>query len=92
MRSGKEAAVRNVMERVVHRVRQQPGFVRGDVLRDTGRLELYCILPEWESVKHLDTWLVDKDYVSLMRQVDGLLGAPVKYQILHRPREDLFLL
>ena len=34
MRSGQEGTVRDVMDRVVARVRRQPGFVSGDVLRD----------------------------------------------------------
>lgn len=89
---GKEALVKEVMERVVTRVRRQPGFVRGDVLHDTGDASLYVILTEWESRPHLDKWLKEADYTKLSKDLDSLINAPVSYQMFERHREDMFLL
>ena len=89
---GREASVRSVMEKVVHRVRQFPGFIRGEVLSDTKRPELYCILTEWESFPHLQTWIDHPDYKVLVDEMDGLLGKPTSYQVFHRHRVEIFLL
>jgi quinol monooxygenase YgiN len=92
MQPGKETAVRKVMEKVVLRVRKQPGFISGDVLADTSNPSVYAILTEWDSKKHLQRWLDDPDYASLTKELNGLLGAPVKYQILQRQKDEIFLL
>jgi heme-degrading monooxygenase HmoA len=89
---GAEPKVKKLMESVVDRVRTQPGFVRGDVLKDLRHPELYIVLTEWESVNHLDKWLANPEYKTLLGQMNLLLGQPVRYSIFHRQREDVFLL
>ena len=44
---GKEPLVRDVMERVVARVRRQPGFLSGDVMRDVDRPEVCALDGAW---------------------------------------------
>jgi len=92
MVKGRESLVKSVMERVVTRVRRQPGFVRGDVLRDTCKPELYCVLTEWESTSHLDKWLNDSEYKQMSNEMNELLGEPTRYQIFQRQKDDVFLL
>ena len=89
---GREALVRSVMERVVLRVRRQPGFVKGDILRDVVQPDLYCVLTEWESVPHLNRWLENQEYRHFEKEMNELLGAPTRYQIFHRQKEQIFLL
>lgn len=92
MIKGREALVKSVMERVVHTVRKQSGFVRGDVLRDVHSPQLYCVLTEWDSVKHLDLWLKGDEYATYSMELNALLGQPTSYQILYKQKEEIFLL
>ena len=92
MVAGKEAQVADVMDRVVARVRKQPGFVSGDVLKDTADPAVYAILTEWESMPHLNAWLKHADYDKLNREMNNSLGSPVRYQILERQKDEVFLL
>lgn len=89
---GREALVKSVMEQVVLRVRRQPGFIQGDVLRDTSQHHLYCVLTEWESLPHLHRWLDDEQYKRFEAQMNDLLGEPTRYQMFHREQEQIFLL
>ena len=89
---GREALVKSVMERVVTRVRRQPGFVRGDVLRDTAQPSLYCVLTEWESIGHLNRWLEEPEYKKMLSEMNELLGEPTRYQIMQRHKDEIFLL
>ena len=50
------------------------------------------MLTEWESLPHLRAWLANKDYAALLKEMDGLLGKPVSYQMLQRQKDDVFLL
>lgn len=89
---GRESLVKSVMERVVTRVRRQPGFVRGDVLRDTAQPNLYCVLTEWESLRHLNRWLEEPEYKQMLAEMNELLGEPTRYQIFQRHKDEIFLL
>jgi len=89
---GAEHKVKLLMERVVHKVRLQPGFVRGDVLTEIKKPDIYIVLTEWESVKHLDKWLANAEYQKLVAEMDGILGRPVRYNVFHRQKEEVFLL
>ena len=51
-----------------------------------------AVLTEWESLPHLRAWLANKDYAALLKEMDGLLGKPVSYQMLQRQKDDVFLL
>lgn len=89
---GKEPLVRSVMEKVVARVRLQPGFVRGDTLQDVHQPELFCVLTEWDSGAYLNRWFQDPDFKHLTLELDSLLGKPTRYQIFQRNKEEVFLL
>jgi quinol monooxygenase YgiN len=89
---GREFLVKSVMERVVIRVRRQAGFVRGDVLKDTGAPHLYCVLTEWESIRHLNRWLEEPEYKQMLGEMNDLLGEPTRYQIFQRHKDEIFLL
>lgn len=80
------------MERVIIRCNSQPGFVRGDTLRDVHEPQLFCVLTEWDTASHLKKWLEEKDYKQLLHEMDTLLGKPVRYQIFQRNKEEIFLL
>ena len=89
---GRESLVKSVMERVVIRVRKQPGFVRGDVLKDTARPSLYCVLTEWESMNYLNRWLEEPEYKQMLGEMNDILGEPTRYQIFQRHKDEIFLL
>ena len=89
---GKEAIVKKLMLEVEHSVRKQPGFLRGEVLRDVKIPNSYMILTEWESTKHLNAWFETDFYQKQMQQLNSILQKPSSYRILTKQADDIFLL
>mmetsp|Transcript_19027 Transcript_19027/g.60859 ORF Transcript_19027/g.60859 Transcript_19027/m.60859 type:complete len:81 (-) Transcript_19027:329-571(-) len=80
------------MMNVERNVRNQPGFVKGEILRDTAQPSLYLILTEWESMKHLNHWFETPFYKNIMKELNGTLQEPTSYRILRKQRDEVFLL
>ena len=89
---GKEALVKKLMLEVEHTVRKQPGFLRGEVLRDVKKPNSYLILTEWESKKYLNTWFDTDFYKRQMEELNSILQKPSSYRILKKQSDDIFLL
>jgi len=87
-----EHAVKTLMLNVERNVRNQPGFVRGEILRDLAKPNSYLILTEWESMKHLNTWFDTPFYRNIMEELNQTLQAPVSYRILRKQKDEVFLL
>lgn len=89
---GREALVKKLMLEVEHSVRKQPGFIRGEVLKDVNKPNSYMILTEWESQKHLSTWFGTDFYKNQTQQLNSILQKPSGYRILKKQTDDIFLL
>ncbi|GBG24132.1 Hypothetical Protein FCC1311_003502 [Hondaea fermentalgiana] len=89
---GKEKAVRTLMLNVERNVRNQPGFVKGEILKDVAKPSSYLILTEWESMKHLNRWFDTPFYKNIMSELNETLQEPASYRILRKAKEEVFLL
>lgn len=92
MVAGKESIVKRTMLDIETKVRLQPGFVSGEVLRDTKVTNSYLILTEWESVDHLDTWRQTDFYKRATKTLNEVLQKPGSYRTFRKPDEPFFLL
>lgn len=92
MLPGKEDKVKRVMLDLESKVRAQPGFLRGEVLKDRGIANSYVILTEWESSKHLESWFKTDIYKSSTKALNDTLQKPEEFRILRKAKDDMFLL
>mmetsp|Transcript_16367 Transcript_16367/g.28346 ORF Transcript_16367/g.28346 Transcript_16367/m.28346 type:complete len:104 (-) Transcript_16367:1495-1806(-) len=89
---GKERAVKTLMMNVERNVRNQSGFVKGEILKDVNKPQSYLILTEWESMKHLNHWFETPFYKNIMKELNDTLQKPTSYRVLKKQKDEIFLL
>lgn len=87
-----ELQVKTLMLSVERNVRNQPGFLRGEILRDTAKPLSYLILTEWDNMRALERWFDTPFYTDTMEKLNDTLQKPASYRILRKQKDEVFLL
>jgi len=59
----------------------QDGYISGETLKSTDRLDVYLVISTWASSNDWENWLKNKDRQKIQGKIDALLGGNTSYEI-----------
>jgi heme-degrading monooxygenase HmoA len=59
----------------------QDGYISGETLKSTDRLDVYLVISTWASSNDWETWLKNKERQEIQGKIDALLGGNTSYEM-----------
>ena len=66
----------------------QPGYISGETLKSTDRLDVFLVISTWASSSDWENWLKNKDRQKIQGKIDALLGGNTSYEIFQYGLRD----
>lgn len=61
----------------------QDGYISGETLKSSDRLDVYLVISTWESADDWENWLKSKERQEIQGKIDALLGGKTAYEMFH---------
>ena len=62
---------------------RQDGYISGETLKSSDRLDVYLVISTWESVDDWENWLKSKERQEIQNKIDALLGGKTAFEMFH---------
>ena len=62
---------------------RQDGYISGETLKSSDRLDVYLVISTWESADDWENWLKSKERQEIQAKIDALLGGKTAYEMFH---------
>ncbi len=59
----------------------QDGYISGETLKSTDRLDVYLVISTWASPNDWENWLKNKERQKIQNKIDALLGGNTSYEM-----------
>lgn len=59
----------------------QEGYISGETLKSTDRLDVYLVISTWASSNDWENWLKNKERQEIQGKIDALLGGKTSYEM-----------
>ena len=59
----------------------QDGYISGETLKSTDRLDVYLVISTWASPNDWGNWLKNKERQKIQNKIDTLLGGNTSYEM-----------
>ena len=59
----------------------QDGYVSGETLKSSDRMDVYLVISTWESASDWENWLKNKERQEIQGKIDDLLGGKTSYEM-----------
>ena len=59
----------------------QDGYVSGETLKSSDRMDVYLVISTWESADDWENWLKSKERQEIQGKIDALLGGKTAYEM-----------
>ena len=59
----------------------QDGYISGETLKSTDRLDVFLVISTWASSADWENWLKNKDRQKIQGKIDALLGGNTSYEM-----------
>lgn len=59
----------------------QDGYISGETLKSTDRLDVFLVISTWASSGDWENWLKNKDRQKIQGKIDALLGGNTSYEM-----------
>jgi heme-degrading monooxygenase HmoA len=66
----------------------QDGYISGETLKSTDRLDVFLVISTWASSSDWENWLKNKDRQKIQGKIDALLGGNTSYEIFQYGLRD----
>jgi heme-degrading monooxygenase HmoA len=66
----------------------QDGYISGETLKSSDRLNVYLVISTWESAGDWENWLKNKERQKIQAKIDTLLGGKTAYEMFHYGLRD----
>jgi heme-degrading monooxygenase HmoA len=61
----------------------QDGYISGETLKSSDRLDVYLVISTWASADDWENWLKNKERQEIQGKIDALLGGKTTYEMFH---------
>ena len=61
----------------------QDGYISGETLKSSDRLDVYLVISIWVSANDWENWLKNKERQEIQSKIDVLLGGNTSYEMFH---------
>jgi heme-degrading monooxygenase HmoA len=61
----------------------QDGYISGETLKSSDRLDIFLVISTWESASDWETWLKNRTRQEIQSRIDALLGGNTSYEMFH---------
>ncbi len=59
----------------------QDGYVSGETLKSSDRMDVYLVISTWASANDWENWLKNRERQEIQGKIDDLLGGKTSYEI-----------
>lgn len=59
----------------------QDGYISGETLKSTDRLDVFLVISTWASSADWENWLKNKERQKIQGKIDALLGGNTSYEM-----------
>ena len=59
----------------------QDGYVSGETLKSSDRMDVYLVISTWASANDWENWLKNKERQEIQGKIDDLLGGKTSYEM-----------
>ena len=59
----------------------QDGYISGETLKSTDRLDVFLVISTWASSADWENWLKNKERQRIQSKIDALLGGNTSYEM-----------
>ena len=79
----KARAMLNLFKEMRSLATGQDGYVSGETLKSSDRLDVYLVISSWVSANDWENWLKNKERQEIQDKIDALLGGKTAYEMFH---------
>ncbi len=79
---GMQQELERVVTDVIHAAVRAPGYLSGEILRDTKDRNHYVVVSSWRSVENWEAWLVSPERQLVMGHVNPMLIEPERILVM----------